>query len=58
MKYCDRVFKDVKLFNNYCIKNNIQLFTILQPTLVNSKKKLSSYEKNHLSNLNDEKKNS
>ncbi len=56
LKYCDRVFKDIKLFNNYCKKNNVELFTILQPTLVNSKKKLSSYEKNHLSNLNDEKK--
>lgn len=55
-KYCDRVFKDIELFNNYCKKNNVELFTILQPTLVNSKKKLSDYERNCLLNLSEKKK--
>jgi hypothetical protein len=42
--YVNEIYQEVHNFNNFCNFKNIKLHIILQPTLLNSNKKLTKYE--------------
>ena len=46
--YINKIKKDINYFNSYCNKFNINLIISLQPSIYNSKKDFSEYEKKNL----------
>jgi hypothetical protein len=54
-EYCNELVILLNNFKSYCLVNEISLITILQPSLLLTKKKLNSYEENYMKTVSIDK---